>query len=191
MSAVGILLFVSRGAILCFGLSLAVWLIAAGKGQRLRLFLLMIIGARMSFAAFAPAAAVAPGAALPNLLAVGSGTVIFLLDWAVGERLARLLGRHVKIAAIAMGGIVAAAALFVVAALTLTEPYTFPEGRCIQHGAALPSGEYTLTAEGDLGEACRVYIRKTSDEEAMLRKTTTLYSGSMENVSFTVPEDIN
>lgn len=131
MSAVGILLFVSRGAILCFGLSLAVSLIAAGKGQRL----------------------------------------------------ARLLGRHVKIAAIAMGG--------VVAALTLTEPYTFPEGRGIQHGAALPSGEYTLTAEGDLGEACRVYIRKTSDEEAMLGKTTTLYSGSMENVSFTVPEDIN
>lgn len=191
-SAVGILLSVSRGAILCFGLSLVVWLIAAGKGQRLRLFLLVVIGAGVSFAAFVPvSAAVGPGETLPGLLSAASGGVIFLLDWAVGERLARVLGGHVRIAAAAMGGVVAAAAVFVVAALTLTEPYTFPGGEGLLRGAALPPGEYTLTAEGDLSEACRFYIRKTSDEEAMLGKTTTLYSGPMENVSFTVPEDTN
>lgn len=189
-SAMGTLLSVSRGAILCFGLSLIVWLAAVGKGQRMRLFLLMVIGAGVSFAAFVPAsAAVGPGETLPGLLSAASGGVIFLLDWAVGERLARVLGGHVRIAAVVVSGVAVAAVVFVMAALTLTEPYTFSGGEVLLRGAALPPGEYTLTAGGDFGEACQIYIYKTSDEEAMLRKTTMLYNGFIGDVSFTVPKD--
>lgn len=189
-SAVGILLSVSRGAMLFFGLSLLVWLIAAGKGQRLRLFLLMVIGAAVSFAAFAPAsAAVEPGGVLPNLLAVGSGVVLFLLDWAVGERLARILGGHVKLAAVVTGGVVAAAAMFVVAALTLTEPYVFQTEESILRSANLPAGEYTLSAEGNFGESCQIYIYKTSNIETLTGKSTTLYTGLLKDAAFAVPED--
>lgn len=189
-SAVGILLSVSRGAMLCFGLSLVVWLIAAGKGQRLRLFLLMLIGAGVSFAAFTPAAtAVAPGAALPNLLAVGSGVVIFLLDWAVGEKIAGILGKHVKIAAIVMGGIVAAAAVFVVAALTLTEPYVLGEDDVLYRSAVLEPGDYTLSVDWEGGEDRRVFIYSRSREEALINnRYTLLYNGPLGEAAFTVPE---
>lgn len=189
-SAVGILLSVSRGAMLCFGISLVVWLVAAGKGQRLRLFLLMVVGAGVSFAAFAPAsAAVEPGAALPNLLAVGSGVVIFLLDWAVGERVARILGGHVKIAAIVMGGVVAAAVVFVVAALTLTEPYVLGEGDFLYRSTALQPGEYTLSVDWEGGEARRVVVYSRSETEALMNRYSVLYNGPVDDAAFTVPEN--
>lgn len=189
-SAVGILLSVSRGAMLCFGISLLVWLIAAGKGQRLRLFLLMVIGAGVSFAAFVPAtSAVAPGAALPNLLAVGSGGVIFLLDWAVGERVARVLGRHVRVAAVFIAVLVVAIGVFAAAALTMTEPHTFQDGEVLYRSARLTPGEYTLSAEGDFSERCWAYIYKTSRAEKLMSERTTLYNGPVADAVFTVPED--
>lgn len=189
-SAVGILLSVSRGAMLFFGLSLLVWLIAAGKGQRLRLFLLMVIGAAVSFAAFVPAtSAVAPGAVLPDVLSVASGAVIFLLDWAVGERLARVLGRHVKVAAAFIAVLVVAVGVFAAAALTMTEPHTFQDGVVLYRSARLAPGEYTLSAEGDFGERCRAYIYKTSRAETLMSERTTLYNGLIADAAFTVPED--
>lgn len=188
-SAVGILLSVSRGAMLCFGLSLVVWLIAAGKGRRLRLFLLMVIGAGVSFAAFVPAsAAVAPGAALPNLLAVGSGVVIFLLDWAVGERLAGVLGGHLKIAAVVVGGVAVAAVVFVVAALTLTEPYVLGEDDVLYRSAALEPGEYTLSVDWEGGEDRRVYIYSRSETEILMNRLSALYNGPLSDAVFTVSE---
>lgn len=189
-SAIGILLSVSRGAMLCFGLSLVVWLVAAGKGQRLRLFLLMLIGAGVSFAAFVPAsAAVVPGAALPNLLSVAAGVVIFLLDWAVGERVSYFLGKHVKIAAVSIAVLGVAVGAFMVAALTLTEPYTFQSDDSITRSLKLDAGEYSLSAEGDFREACRVYIYETSDAETLMNVRTNLYDGLLQEAVFTVPED--
>lgn len=189
-SAVGILLSVSRGAMLFFGLSLLVWLIAAGKGQRLRLFLLMVIGAAVSFAAFAPAsAAVEPGGVLPDVLSVASGAVIFLLDWAVGERLARVLGRHVKVAAAFIAVLVVAVGVFAAAALTMTEPHTFQDGEVLYRSARLAPGEYTLSAEGDFSERSRAYIYKTSRAETLMSERTTLYNGLIADAVFTVPED--
>ena len=85
-SAMGILLSVSRGAILCFGISLLVWLAAAGKGERFRLFWLLAVSAGVTLAASVPAgAAVLPENYLPNVLAVVSGGAAFLLDWFLGE----------------------------------------------------------------------------------------------------------
>lgn len=186
-SAVGILLSVSRGAMLCFGLSLVVWLAAAGRGQRLRLFLLMLIGAGVSFAAFVPAsAAVAPGAALPDLLSVASGVVIFLLDWAVAERLARLLGGHIKLAAASMAALAAAAGVFAVAAFTLTEPFAL-NGRSLERSVALEPGTYSLTIDGD--DVGAMYIFSQSEAETLLNERQILFQGAPENVEFTVPED--
>lgn len=190
MSAVGILLSVSRGAILCFGLSLAVWLIAAGKGQRLRLFLLMVIGAGVSFAAYVPAsAAVGPGEMLPNLLAVAGGGGIFLLDWAVGERMAKILGRHVKIAAVSLAVFAVAAVAVVAAALTLTEPYVLGEEPLLYRSAAMQPGEYTLSVDWEGGEDRQVIVYSRSETEALMNRIRSLYNGPLSDVAFTVPED--
>lgn len=186
-SALGILLSVSRGAILCFGLSLVVWLIAAGRGQRLRLFLLMLIGAGVSFAAFIPAsAAVEPGTMLPNLLSVASGGVIFLLDWAVGERTARLLAGHAKGIAVLCGGAAVAVIGFCVTALTLTEPFALNE-RSLERSVTLEPGTYSLTVDGD--DVGTIYISSQSEAEALMGDRQTLFQGAPENVEFTVPGD--
>lgn len=186
-SAVGILLSVSRGAMLCFGLSLVVWLIVAGKGQRLRLFLLMVVGAGVSFAAFTPASnAAVPGATLPQLLSVGAGVVIFLLDWAVGERLARILGGHVKIAAASLAVLVVAVGVFLTVALTLTEPYALYE-RMLIRSVELEPGTYSLTIDGN--DVSTVYIYSQSLEESLTNTREILFYNAPENMTFTVPED--
>lgn len=190
VSAQGILLSVSRGAMLCFGLALLAWLAAAGKGQRLRLFLLMVISAGVCLAAAVPAMpATAPGETLPLLLSVASGGVIFLLDWAVGERVARLLAGHGKAMAAVGLALGAAVGVFAVAAFTVTEPHTFQGGSRLLRGTNLPAGEYVLSADGDFGEKCRVRVYKTSDAEALLGTSTELYNGPIGNAAFTVPED--
>ena len=94
MSAMGILLSASRGAILCFVLSLVVWLLVVGKGQRLRLFLLMVISGGVCLVAAAMAmSAVAPGGRLPVVLSVVSSVLIFVLDYLFSERIACFLGK--------------------------------------------------------------------------------------------------
>ncbi|WP_300692510.1 O-antigen ligase family protein [uncultured Oscillibacter sp.] len=187
-SAVGILLSISRGAILCFGLSLLVWLAAAGREQRLRLFLLMVIAAGGCIAAAVFAMPmVAPGAMLPDIVSVVSGGVIFLLDWVIGERLAKLLEGHGRVMVTVTGAVIVLGGIAVVVALTVTEPYVF--GESIVRSTNLSPGEYTLSAEGDFGESCRVNIYKRSDVETLLGQSTQLYLGPLERVSFTVPED--
>ena len=186
-SALGILLSVSRGAILCFGLSLMVWLIVVGKGQRLRLFLLMLIGAGVCFLTAIPVMAkLAPGAMLPNLLSVASGGVIYLLDWALGERVARLLAGREKGIAVFCGVIAVAAVGFCVAALTLTEPFTL-DGRSLDRSVSLEPGNYSLTIDGD--DVGTVYIFSQSEIEVLMGTRQTLFQGVPENVAFTVPED--
>ena len=189
-SALGILLSVSRGAILCFGLSLMVWLIVAGKGQRLRLFLLMLIGAGVSFAVFVPASTmVAPGEVLPSLLAVVSGGVIYLLDWVVGERVSRFWGGHLRLMVTAIAILVVAVGVFTVVAGTMTEPYTFPSNDSIVRSLRLDAGEYNVSAEGDFEDNFPIYIYKTSSIEALMGENTMLYNGPLQGAVFTVPED--
>lgn len=189
-SAVGVLLSVSRGAILCFGVSLIVWLIAEGKETRLRLFLLMVVSAGVCFAAFVPASmGIASGAVLPNILAVGSGGVIFLLDWAVVERGAEMLrGRGKAIAAI-IAVMAVGIMVFLIAALNITEPYEFQGYDAFFRSKRLSPGEYTVYAEGEFGERCRLQIYKISDIEGALGENTVLYDGPPSTAAFTVPKD--
>lgn len=186
-SALGILLSVSRAAILCFGLSLAVWLAAAGGERRLRLFLLFLASAGVCLAASLPAMpSVGPGSVLANVLSVVSGGVIFLLDWGVCQRLARRLAGHGRAIAGLCGGIAAAAVVFLAAAFSLTGPFVF-QGRGLERGMDLGPGTYTLSVDGDdLGQ---MYVYSQSTLESLTGTRRTLYSGLPEDVSFTVPED--
>lgn len=189
-SAVGLLLSVSRGAILCFGLALVVWLIAAGKGQRLRLFLLMVVAAGVSLAAFAAASgAVAPGTVLPNLLAVASGGVIFLLDWAVGERLAGLLFGHGKAIAVGAGVLAVCVIMLAVAAFNLTEPYILGEDDYLYRAMPLAPGEYTIFTEWEGGDERIVIVYSRSEAQILMYGDTALYGGPVDEAVFTVPED--
>lgn len=189
-SAVGILLSVSRGTILCFGISLLVWIMIAGNENRLRLFLLMVVSAGSSMAAYMLAStAIAPGAVLPNLISVGTGAGIFLLDWAVVERLARKLAGHGKAVVAVMGVMVILVGVAAAAAFRMTEPFVFDGNNRLYRGVAMEPGEYTLSVDWEGGEDLSVQIYSHTEADALMSKTTGLYNGPVREALFTVPEE--
>lgn len=189
VSAMGILLSASRGAILCFGLSLLVWLAAAGKGERFRLFLLLIATAGVTLVASVPAgAAVAPGSLLPNVLAIVSGGAAFLLDWFLGDRLVRLFDGHGKAMLIIAVIAIVAGAVYLLAAMRITGPYTFAQKGYIQRSISLSPGEYTLSMEGDIEGAGRLRVLNYGENDS-IEEAEALYDGVWEDAAFCVPED--
>lgn len=189
-SALGILLSVSRGAILCFGISLLVWLAAAGKRERFRLFLLLVIAAGVTLVVSLPAgAAVEPGNPLPNVLAIVSGGAIFLLDWFLGDRLARGVYGRTKAVAAAVGAVAVCIVVFAVAALNLKGAYVFGEGDNLYRALPLEPGAYTLFVEWEGDENCRVVIYSRSEQQALTNSQTELYDGYEDQITFEVPDD--
>lgn len=187
MSAQSFFLALSRGAILCFGLALLVWLIAAGRGERLRLFLLMLFAAAVTVALSIPAmAALDIGAALPTILTAATGPGIFVLDFIVSAPLARALEGRGKLIALVTGALVLAAGICVFKAFTTTGPHVFQEGEYLSRTLDLDAGAYTLSGDWDGELTLLVYAQ---DEKDRISKTsTTLYSGPLGEASFTVPE---
>lgn len=187
VSAMGFFLSMSRGAILCFGLALLVWLIAAGKGNRLPLFFLMFFSALTVVGLSIPAmSAISGGGPLPDLLVLAAGPVIFGLDWALGSRLARVLEGHGK--AITVTAVVLAALCvgYAVAAMTVTGPYTFEGNEVLTRSVELAPGTYTISADCDSSLVVNVYTQSEMDMLRGLGTGSTLYHGPMEDASFTV-----
>ena len=190
MSAMGFFLSMSRGAILCFALALLVWLIAAGKGNRLSLFFLMFVSALVVVALSIPAmAAVRGGSLLPDALTLLSGLLIFALDWALGARLARALEGRGKAIAVVAAVLAVLCVGYAVAGMTVTGAYTFNESGYLSRTLSLEPGTYTLS--GDWDGALRVNVLAQSEMD-MLRRTgggTDLYAGPAEEASFTITGD--
>lgn len=190
MSAMGFFLSMSRGAILCFALALLVWLIAAGKGERLSLFFLMAVSALVTVGLSIPAmSAIADGATLPTLLTLVSGLPIFVLDWGVTARLARLLNGRGKAVAAVVAVLAVICIGYGIAALTVTGPYTFDESGYLNRTVELAPGEYTLTGEWDGEPTLWVYAYDKTDILRRTGTTTVLYMGPLKDASFTVAGD--
>ena len=190
MSAMGILLSASRGAILCFVLSLVVWLLVVGKGQRLRLFLLMVISGGVCLVAAAMAmSAVAPGGRLPVVLSVVSSVLIFVLDYLFSERIACFLGKHIKLLTAVILAIVIFFGVYLFIALHDIGPYTFDENQILMRTVTLPTGTYTVSGDWDGGNEAGVNIYTRSKEEALVNGSTLLYSGPLTDAVFTLEKD--
>lgn len=187
MSAQSFFLALSRGAILCFGLALLVWLIAAGRGERLRLFLLMLCAAVVTVALSIPAmAALDVGETLPTVLTAATGLGIFLLDFAISAPLARVLEGKRKMIAVVAALVVVAVGGYVFKAFTTTGPYTFTGEEYFERTLDLEAGDYTLSGDWDRELTLIVYAQ---DDKDRIRGTTpNLYVGFLSNAAFTVPE---
>lgn len=190
MSAMGFFLSMSRGAILCFALALLVWLIAAGKGERLSLFFLMVFSALVTVALSIPAmSAITAGSVLPTALTLVTGLPVFILDWGVGARLVRLLEGRGKAVAVTVAVVAALCVGYAVAAVTVTGPYTFDESGYLSRTIELAPGTYTISGDWDGEPQAGILAQSELD---MLRRTgggTSLYSGPLKDVSFTVTGD--
>ena len=188
VSAMGFLLSMSRGAILCFGVAMLLWLITAGKGNRLPLFFRAVFAAGAALLLSAPAmSAVGTGSALPTLLTLLAGPIIYLLEWLLVSRFSCLVEKNFKVVAVAAGVLAVACVGYAVAALTVTGPYTIGEEGAVARIVSLKPGFYTVSGDWDGDPHFSVNIMKNvgsveSDWE-------NVYYGPASEVSFEIPED--
>ena len=188
ISAMGMLISMSRGGLFCFVLAALVYLAAAGKGKRVPLFLLMCgTGISTLLFGFTAMRWMFTASLLPDLLTVACGIVIFLLDWGLGTRLSNLLERHVKLFAVGAAGLVVLCVGFLVVALRTTGPAVMAEDAYFSRTLELAAGEYVISADAD--SEAHLEIRTFSEAEIMQRKGTWVYSGAVDGASFQVPED--
>ena len=148
VDALAFLLVFSMGAIACFAAAVVVYLIFAGKGRvaaLLRMLEAAVPAFLCSFAAFALFGSGRVGLVLPVLLA--NAAVASVLELTVMEKLSRVLEKHQRAAFGVLIGAVLCVAVYAVAALNVTGPYTF--GAFIDRSAKLGVGEHTVTVEAD------------------------------------------
>lgn len=188
MVGVALLTSISRGAILCFGLSALVYL-AMERWDRIRLFFLMVCGAAaILFCGALAMLKMEAGSAIPVLLCFAAGGVLFLLDWLVGRRLAARLHGHGIAVLVSCGAVCLLAVAAVAVVLTATEPYTFSEGSRLYRGLALEPGEYSLEGDWTITDGSWVQITSQTPEQALLRTSTLLYRDVFEGVTFSLTE---
>lgn len=188
VNAVSLLLTGSRGALLCFGVSCLVWILAE-RANRVGLFLLLAETAVSMVAAAAPASSmVTQGDETAVALCLFSGLILFALDVLAGRRLEPVLSSHKKAALAAVGAVAVICAAYGVAAMTVKGPYTFDSAERVVRQADLPAGTYTLTAP--LGEDVRVVLLGQTAYEKLIDQYETLYDSTSGETEFTVPEGL-
>lgn len=192
VSAVSFLTAMSRGAILCFGAAVLVYLIAAGKGNRLALFsTLLATAVTMGVFGAASMTLLAAGSFAGTLIALPSGLLLWLLEEIPGRKLAAVLEGKTRLLAVIIAVLAAAVAAAAVLALTLTEPFQLTGENLLYRGAAVEPGQtYTLTGDWDNGEELTVVIYGSTLEEELTGRTTRYYEGSLAEASFNVPEGV-
>ena len=186
VDALAFLLVFSMGAMACFAAAVVVYLIFAGKGRvaaLLRMLEAAVPAFLCGFAAFALFGSGRVGLVLPVLLA--NAAVAAVLELTVMEKLSRVLEKHQRAAFGVLIGAVLCVAVYAVAALYVTGPYTF--GMAIYRSARLNAGEHTITIEADGEVSLSIFSR---DRLELLNMTQTgLYDGPAEGaVAFEVPE---
>jgi len=190
VSAQTFFLSMSRGAILGFGLALAVWLAAEGKGGRLRLFFLMFVSAAVTVGVSVftmPRLGTAPG--LLMALTLASGLAVFPLDLLLSDRLAALLAGRGKAAAAVLAGLAALCGVYVFAGFHVMGPYTF-EGSpdVLVRSAELPAGVYTFSGDWDREDAVGANVCTRTREQALMNTAAVLMDEPLTGASFTLEE---
>ena len=188
VSAVSFFLAMSRGAILCFGMSLVVYLLLEKKEGRIGLFLLMVVSA---IATVVVSAAAMPrlgtASLLPDLLTVAAGLFIGALDCFVAEPLSRRLAGHGKAMAAAVLAVALLAGGYLTAGMLVTGPGEINDIGYFARRVTLPAGEYNLTIESSGEVICA--IDGQSVQDILMETYVPLYRENGEDaICFTVPE---
>jgi len=180
----------SRGGILCFGVSLLAYLLLTKKGERMRLFLMMLFSAGPAVLLGAVASRLlAQGSLLPDLLALVCGGVIFLLNEWVVSVLAQLLDGKTKLIYATGGAFAALCVVCVALVFTLTGPYQLDGTGMLYRQLRLVPGEtYALTADWD-GDYAGVSVYVENETGILMDSYEGLYMGALDGAEFTVPAD--
>lgn len=187
VEALAFFLSFSMGAMGAFAVTCLVYLLCAGRGHRVRLFFLMAECVAVTvLCAFGAYPFLGTGNPAPLLLALVCGPAIWALDEFVLRRVLAALETRGKAVGIAVGALVALAAVYVVLAMNVTGPATLTEGETLSRAVYPGAGAYTVTAQGADAHAV---IYSQNESELMMHTHTPLYEGALDGASFTVPAD--
>lgn len=188
VTGVGFFLSMSRGAILCFAISLLIFLLTAGKERRLPLLILMVESVIVTFGFAAASFPFFQGRSpMPDLLALASGFILFGLDAFVGSMISRRLAGHGKAVLISVSALAGCCVVYVIAAALITGPYTFEEKRSYDRTITLSPGTYMITGDWD-GEPT-VVMAERSVYNLLAGGETQIYNGPLDGGTFTVSEE--
>lgn len=192
VNAVSYLLAFSMGSLGVFVVACLLMLALSPKEGRISLFLLLVqtvavalvVGA-ISVMGFGDAAT---GSPLPMIMLVLGCAAACVLEVFVRGKVADALANKGKLLIGIIVGILVLIAVYLVAALNMTGPYTFSAESDFRRTADLSAGEYTLTMDATAPVNVRVTYKNTNN--LIQNNETDLASGtSDEQVTFTVPED--
>ncbi len=191
INALSFLLAFSMGASGMIALAFLVYLLLERPERRAQLLLLMVETLILSVAAaflisltsFTAWTGFRP---VPLLCVVAGAALLCLLD-RLCRPLADKLSGHSRMALVLTGVILAAVALFALAAYNLTGGASLQPGQSLRRAAYPEPGDYALEteAEGDVS----VFIESQNQQETMMHTSTPLYQGPLAGASFSVPED--
>lgn len=187
-NAFGFLLVFSMGAMACFALAVAVYLILAGGDRGAAL--MRMLGAAVPTVVCALLAYRLYGsgnlAALLWLMLANAAAAV-LLEFSLAVKLSAVLEKHQRATLIAVGGAAVCAAVYAVAALSMTGPYTF--GEQIIRSVSLSPGEHTVQIEADEGVQAHIYSQNRMEIIASVGNS--LYNDAVgsETITIGVPED--
>lgn len=174
-------LSMSRAAILCFGLTLLVYLAAVGRETRTRLFFLVVIHIFVTVALSVPGASAVSRESGPAVaVTLGTGVLVWLLYEFPGLWLVKRLEGRGKALAAAAGVLVLAAGVYMAAAFQITSPHIFQEGAPFIRSAQLSAGTYQIEASGSEGLEVTVVFKETEGSYVGL------FAGSPEEAEFTL-----
>lgn len=184
------LLNFSLGATGFFLLSMAVYLIFAGK-RRFCVFLRMLeialpvlVSVFLSFRFFEVSDS---RRVLPLVTALLSAAVSVLLELVVFPRLSKALeGRRNRTATVFVSVLVVVCA-YIAAGLLTRGDAELTKGDFLRRSCYPPAGDYTLSVAADGNTNVRVVSQ--NELEVVMHTQTSLYSGAAADASFTVPED--
>lgn len=190
-NALGFILSFSMGAMGMFFLSSLLYLLASPRGKRLDLFVLMaetaILSLAMTFLAFHGLGASGAATGLPLLACLLGGVLLWLAHSRLGIPAGAALNLHPKASAGVVLGVAAAAAVYVVLALTVTGSYGLTPGETLRRSVYPDPGTYSL--EGDWSGDITVRVESQNAVDTIKHTSTVLYQGSLSGASLTVPED--
>nr|WP_297173202.1 O-antigen ligase family protein [uncultured Agathobaculum sp.] len=192
VNTVSYLLAFSMGSLGVFVLACLLMLALSPKESRMGFFLLLVQTAVVALVAGGISVTgfgdTVTGSPVPLLMLAVGCAVACALEVFVRGRVAAVLAGKGKLLIGLIVAILALVAIYIVAALNMTGPYTFGTESDFRRTADLSAGEYTLTIDATAPVNVRVAYKNTSN--LIQNNETNLASGSSDSaVTFTVPED--
>lgn len=182
----------SMGAMAAFFLSCLIYLFVTAREERLQLFFVMIetliTTVALSFVAYAFLGKSGAVSAIPLLCALTNGILINKMDHILFGKLVPKLTGSRKTTWLFIGLFCTLIMVYGVLAINLTSGIAMQRGEMLTRAAYLNAGEYTISEVKSDGKD-EVTIYSQNESELMMHTQTVLYTGTLTEAVFVVPEN--